>query len=92
MLVGIVGWILLGLIAGYLGGKIVGLRGDDPRLGIGFGAAGAVIGGAIYTAISGTGLSYLKIASLFCAAVGAAASVVAWHIIRRRYAPAAARP
>jgi uncharacterized membrane protein YeaQ/YmgE (transglycosylase-associated protein family) len=89
MIVGITGWIVLGLIAGFIANKFVNLRGDDPGLGIGLGAVGAVIGGWLYTAISGAGVSYFNMLSLFFA--GAAAALVSWHLVRRRYAPAPVR-
>jgi uncharacterized membrane protein YeaQ/YmgE (transglycosylase-associated protein family) len=92
MLVGITGWIVLGLIAGFIATKIVNLRGDEPELSIGMGAIGAVIGGWLYTAISGAGVSYFNPPSLFFAAVGAAAALAVWHIVRRRFADAPLRP
>jgi uncharacterized membrane protein YeaQ/YmgE (transglycosylase-associated protein family) len=85
MIVGITGWIVLGLIAGFIASKFVNLRGDDPGLGIGLGAVGAVIGGWLYTAISGVGVSYFNTLSLFFAGVGAAAALATWHLVRRRY-------
>jgi hypothetical protein len=57
MLVGITGWIVRGLIAGFIATKIVNLRGDEPELSIGM---GAVIGGWLYTAIIGAGVSFLQ--------------------------------
>jgi uncharacterized membrane protein YeaQ/YmgE (transglycosylase-associated protein family) len=91
MIVGITGWIVLGLIAGFIASKFVNLRGDDPGLGIGLGAVGAVIGGWLYTATSGVAVSYFNTLSLFFAGVGAAVSLVSWHLVRRRYAAAPVR-
>lgn len=92
MLVGITGWVLLGLLAGFISSKIINLHGDDPGLGIGLGGLGAVIGGWMYTAISGAGVTYFNTRSLFFAAVGAAVVLMAWHWFRRRSVPAVGRP
>jgi uncharacterized membrane protein YeaQ/YmgE (transglycosylase-associated protein family) len=92
MVVGIGGWIVLGLIVGFIASKVVNLRGDDPAPGIGLGVIGAVIGGWLYTAISGAGVSYFNATSLFFAAVGAAVALRVWHIVRRRSADAPLRP
>ena len=51
MLIGVVGWIVLGIIAGFIASKVVSLRGDDPKMGICAAAIGALIGGG-FTACS----------------------------------------
>jgi len=52
MLMGVAGWIVLGIIAGFIASKVVSLRGDDPKLGISLGAVGGLIGGWAYSLIS----------------------------------------
>jgi uncharacterized membrane protein YeaQ/YmgE (transglycosylase-associated protein family) len=42
MLIGVIGWVVLGTIAGFIASRMVSLRGDDPRMGIGMGALGGV--------------------------------------------------
>jgi uncharacterized membrane protein YeaQ/YmgE (transglycosylase-associated protein family) len=85
MFLGLLGWIVLGLIIGFIASKVVNLRGDDPRLGIGVAGLGAVVGGALYSIISGTGVSPWNLWSIVFAAVGAAVGAVIWHAVRSRY-------
>jgi len=87
MLMGIIGWILIGLIVGLIGSKMAKLNGDDPLLGIGLGVAGAVIGGALFSMISRSTISGFNVWSMLAAIVGAAAAVVAWHVVRGRATP-----
>jgi uncharacterized membrane protein YeaQ/YmgE (transglycosylase-associated protein family) len=87
MLMGIIGWVIVGLIAGFAASKFVNLRGDDPNIGIGLGGVGAVVGGALYSVISGAGVTAFNIWSLLFACIGAAAAVGTWHAMRRRSAP-----
>jgi uncharacterized membrane protein YeaQ/YmgE (transglycosylase-associated protein family) len=84
VILGIVGWIVIGLIVGFLGNKAVNLRGDDPRLGIGAACGGAILAGGLYCLFSGTAVTAWNPWSLSCAAIGAAAGAVAWHAIRSR--------
>ena len=82
--VGILGWIAVGLIVGFLASKAVNLRGDDPRLGIGAAAGGALFAAVLYTVISGDGVSAWNTWSLLCAAAGALVAVVIFHAVRSR--------
>jgi uncharacterized membrane protein YeaQ/YmgE (transglycosylase-associated protein family) len=86
MLMGIIGWVILGLIAGFIASKLVNLRGDEPQIGIIMGAVGAVIGGWIYSAISGAEVSGFNVLSLLFACIGAGAALTAWHMMRARSA------
>jgi uncharacterized membrane protein YeaQ/YmgE (transglycosylase-associated protein family) len=83
MLIGIIGWVLLGLLAGFIASKVVNLRGDDPRIGIGLSGVAAVVGGCIYSAISGSAVSSFNVWSLLFAGIAAVASLVIWHRVRR---------
>jgi uncharacterized membrane protein YeaQ/YmgE (transglycosylase-associated protein family) len=60
MLMGVIGWVVLGTIAGFIASKIVSLRGDDPRMGIGLGALGGLIGGWLYSLISGSAVTSIQ--------------------------------
>lgn len=86
MVIGIiVSWIAIGLLVGFIVSKCIDLHGDDPRLGVGASVAGAVVAAAMYSIISGVGLSVWNIWVMVTAAVGAAAAVVLWHLVRARY-------
>ena len=68
---GIIAWIVLGLIAGWLAGMIMkgggyGIIGD-----IVLGILGALIGGWITSAVLGVGISGFNVTSLVIAVLGA---------------------
>ena len=83
----ILGWIVLGLIAGWIGGKIVHGRGSGFFLNIVLGIVGAFVGGLIFSVIGGAGVTGFNIWSMFVAIVGAVVVLVLYHAIfdRRRY-------
>ena len=85
MIFGIIGWIVIGLLVGYIATKVVDLRGDDPRLGLAVACGGAVVAAVLHSAISGTQVSAWNLWSILFAAMGAVAGVVAWHAVRSRY-------
>jgi uncharacterized membrane protein YeaQ/YmgE (transglycosylase-associated protein family) len=49
----IIAWIVLGLIAGFLGSKIVNKSGEGALLDIVLGIVGAVVGGFVFNARRG---------------------------------------
>ena len=77
---GLVSWILLGLIAGWLAGKIARGRGYGCLTDILLGLIGSVLGGWIFRKLEiGTGAGGF-IYSLAAATVGAVVLVVAVHL------------
>lgn len=84
LFLGIAGWILIGVVIGVIASRVVDLRGDDPRLGIGLGGGGGLIGGWLYSLISGSHVALFNFWSLLVAGALAAATVTVWHVIRRR--------
>ncbi len=79
MLIGVVGWIILGFIVGFVASKIVKLHGDDPKLGIIMGGFGGLIGGWLYSWLGGVAVSEFNMKSLLFAAVASAGALVLWH-------------
>ena len=80
----IISWIVLGLIAGFIGSKLVDKTGEGFFLDIGLGIAGAVIGGWLFSLFGMHGVTGLNIYSLIVAVVGAVVLLVVYHAIRRR--------
>jgi uncharacterized membrane protein YeaQ/YmgE (transglycosylase-associated protein family) len=76
-------WIVLGLIAGFLGSKIVNKRGEGLILDIVLGVVGAVVGGWLAGLVGLSGVSGLNLYSLLVAVVGAVVVLVLYHAIRR---------
>lgn len=83
MVIGVIGWIVLGLIAGYVASTLVNNRGEGLPFDILLGIVGAVIGGWIFTAIGAAGVTGFNLWSLLVAIVGAVVSLVVWHAVRR---------
>ena len=82
----IISWIVLGLIAGFIGSKLVNKTGEGFFLDIALGIVGAVIGGWLFTLFGMHGVTGLNIYSLIVAVVGAVVFLVVYHAIRRRAA------
>jgi uncharacterized membrane protein YeaQ/YmgE (transglycosylase-associated protein family) len=82
MLMGIAGWFFVGLIAGFIASKLLYLRGDDPRAGMVVGGLSAMVGGALFSMISGATVTGFNFHSILLAAAAALVGVVSWHITR----------
>ena len=76
-------WIVLGLIAGFIGSKLVNKRGEGLILDIVLGVVGAVVGGWLAGFFGIAGVSGLNLYSLLVAVVGAIVVLVVYHAIRR---------
>ena len=85
MILGIIGWLIVAMVVGFVASRLVDLHGDDPRLGYGVAVAGALVGAIAYTLVSGAGVSGFNVWSLIWAAVGAVVACVAWHAVRSRF-------
>jgi len=76
-------WIVLGLIAGFLGSKIVNKRGEGLFLDILLGIVGAVVGGWLAGFLGLGGVSGLNLYSILIATCGAIVILVVYHAVRR---------
>ena len=76
-------WIILGLIAGFIGSKIVNRRGEAFFRDIILGIVGAIVGGWLFSAIGGHGVTGVNPYSIFVAALGAIVVLRAYHAIAR---------
>jgi uncharacterized membrane protein YeaQ/YmgE (transglycosylase-associated protein family) len=76
-------WIVLGLVAGFIGSKIVNKAGEGILLDIVLGVVGAVVGGWLFTTFGATGVTGLNLYSLLVAVIGAVLALFAYHGIRR---------
>src|SRR5580704_14811556 len=83
----IIGWIILGLISGFIASKIVNRTGEGFFLDIVLGIVGAIVGGFIFTAVGATGVTGFNLYSMFVAVVGAIVVLVLYHavFVRRAY-------
>jgi uncharacterized membrane protein YeaQ/YmgE (transglycosylase-associated protein family) len=79
----ILAWIVLGLIAGFIGSKIVNKTGEGIVTDILLGIVGAVVGGFIFRAVGASGVSGLNLYSFIVAVIGSVVFLVIYHAIRR---------
>jgi uncharacterized membrane protein YeaQ/YmgE (transglycosylase-associated protein family) len=79
----ILAWIVLGLIAGFIGSKLVNKRGEGLFLDIVLGVIGAVVGGWLFSFFGAGGVTGVNLYSLVVAVVGAVLVLVIFHAIRR---------
>lgn len=77
----IIGWLILGLIAGFIASKIVNKSGEGLILDIVLGIIGAVVGGYLFTAFGAAPVTGLNIYSMFVAVIGAIVVLVLYHAI-----------
>lgn len=77
----VISWIILGLIAGFIGSKIVNKSGQGMFFDIALGIVGAIIGGVIFTAFGAQGITGLNIYSLIVSVAGSIIVLLVYHAI-----------
>ena len=78
---GILSWLAVGLIAGFIGSKIVNKSGEGMVRDIILGIIGAIVGGVIFQALGQGGVNGFNLYSIFVAVIGAIIILVAYHMI-----------
>jgi len=82
----IIGWLVLGLIAGFIASKIVNRQGEGFLLDIVLGIIGAVVGGFLFQQFGAAGVTGFNIYSMFVAVIGAVVLLVIYHAVAGRRA------
>ncbi len=77
-------WIVLGLVAGFIGSKIVNRSGEGLILDIGLGIVGAVVGGFLFNEFGSEGVTGFNVWSVVVATIGAIVVLVVYHAITGR--------
>lgn len=80
----IIGWLVLGLIAGFIGSKIVNKTGEGVILDIVLGIVGAVVGGFVFSLIGAEGVTGFNLYSMFVAVIGAIVVLIIYHAVMGR--------
>ncbi len=80
----VIAWIILGLIAGFIGSKIVNKGGEGFLLDIVLGVVGAVVGGIIFNFFGAAGVTGLNIYSLIVSVIGAVVVLFLYHAVAGR--------
>lgn len=83
---GFIAWLILGLIAGFIGSKLVNKRGEGLFLDIILGVVGAVVGGWVFSMFGAQGVNGLNLYSLLVAVIGSILVLVIYHALFRRSA------
>jgi uncharacterized membrane protein YeaQ/YmgE (transglycosylase-associated protein family) len=82
---GIISWLILGLIAGFIGSKIVNKTGQVLWLDIALGIVGAVVGGFLFSGVFGVeGITGLNVWSLIVAIIGSVVVLWGYHALAGR--------
>jgi uncharacterized membrane protein YeaQ/YmgE (transglycosylase-associated protein family) len=83
-----IAWIVLGLIAGFIGSKLVNKSGEGIVRDVLLGIVGAIIGGYLFNLFGASGVTGLNLYSLLVAVVGAVIFLIVYHTLfrRRRFA------
>ena len=78
---GVLAWIIVGLIAGFLASKVVNRTGEGMLRDILLGIVGAIVGGWIFHAMGEPGVYGINIYSILVAFVGGVVVLVIYHAI-----------
>ena len=82
----VIGWIILGLISGFIASKIVNKSGQGFFMDIVLGIVGAIVGGVIFSALGIGGITGFNLYSMVVAVIGAIIVLVIYHWVSGRRA------
>jgi len=78
-----IAWLVVGLLAGWIGSLIVNRRGEGMIMDIVLGVIGAFVGGYLFQVFGHSGVTGINLYSIMVAVVGAIVVLVVYHMIRR---------
>ena len=81
---GIIAWLVMGLIAGFLASLIVNKQGEGMLMDIVLGIVGAFVGGFIAQLFGISGITGFNLYSILIAVGGAVVVLVLYHAMTRR--------
>ena len=84
MRMGIIAWLILGLIAGFIASKLVNKSGEGVAMDIVLGIVGAVVGGFIANALGFHGITGFDLYSILISVLGAVIVLIVYHSMTRR--------
>jgi uncharacterized membrane protein YeaQ/YmgE (transglycosylase-associated protein family) len=77
----IIGWIILGLISGFIASKLVNQQGGGIILDIVLGIVGAIVGGWLFSFFGAAGVTGFNLYSMVVAVIGAVVVLVIYHAV-----------
>ncbi len=84
----IIAWLVVGLIAGFIGSKIVNKTGEGLIMDIVLGIVGAIVGGFLFNAFGAQGVDGINLYSILVTVVGAVVVLVIYHALFHKRAGA----
>jgi uncharacterized membrane protein YeaQ/YmgE (transglycosylase-associated protein family) len=78
---GIIAWLVVGLIAGFIGSKIVNRGGEGLVRDIILGIIGGLVGGEIFQLLGHEGVTGLNLWSILVAVIGSVIVLVLYHAL-----------
>lgn len=81
---GIISWLIFGLIAGFIASKLVNKSGQGALMDIVLGIVGAFVGGFVAEAMGFSGITGFNIYSILISVLGAVLVLVVYHAMTRR--------
>lgn len=81
---GILSWLILGLIAGFIASKLINKTGEGLVMDIVLGVVGAFVGGFIFNFFGHAGVTGLNIPSMIVAVIGAVVVLLIYRAVFRR--------
>jgi uncharacterized membrane protein YeaQ/YmgE (transglycosylase-associated protein family) len=82
--VSILGWIVFGLITGFVASRIVNDRGEGCFLNIALGLVGALVGGFLFRALTNFDVFQFNLVSMFVAIIGAVIVLLGYNALTGR--------
>jgi len=79
---GLISWIIVGLIAGYIGSRIVNKSGEGLLRDTLLGVLGALVGGILFQQLGYAGVTGVNLWSILVAVIGAVILLVLYHAVR----------
>jgi uncharacterized membrane protein YeaQ/YmgE (transglycosylase-associated protein family) len=79
-----IAWIVLGLISGFIGSKIVNRTGEGVLMDIVLGIIGALVGGWLFNTFGMVGVTGFNVYSMVVAVIGAVVVLLLYHALVRR--------
>ena len=83
----ILGWIILGVIAGFIASKLVNKAGEGFVVDMILGIVGALVGGFIFNSMGQAGVTGFNLYSMFVAVIGAVVVLFLYHLLTGRRRP-----
>jgi uncharacterized membrane protein YeaQ/YmgE (transglycosylase-associated protein family) len=78
---GIIAWILVGLVGGFLASKVVNKTGEGMLRDILLGIVGGIVGGVVFHAFGGHGVTGFNLWRILVAFIGGIVILVPYHAI-----------